>query len=279
MQRVGQRLHGLIGGPDLPAKELLAPGPEIFLKIQRIEGDGLHLTHGEGVFLAVDGHAQQAACGGDVKFWRLLAEVFQCRQGPLAGLDLVEDDQRFTGDNTLAGGCLQIPQKALRLDILIEVGGHRQIGLQIDVDDIFELLLSEPAEDVGLSHLSGAVDDQRQAVGCFLFPGKQLFLDLTLHVDHLTSTAYLLLVVKSRKICRFNIFLDLKMFDHFYPGIHPDRKTVLRFSKSYIIAARWMQRPPARQVQYRSSISAFSSNVISARMRSPSSAGNSALNS
>ena len=191
MQCVWQWLHGLIGGPDFPAEEFLAPGPEIFLEIQRIEGDGLHLAYRERIFLPVDGHAQQAARSGNTKFRRLLAEVFQRRQRPLTGLDLIEDNQRFTGDNVLAGGSLQIPQQALRLDILIKIGGHRQIRLQIDIDNVAELLLSELAEDISLSHLPGAVDDQRQTVGSLLFPGKQLFLDLALHIPHLTSTAYL----------------------------------------------------------------------------------------
>ena len=77
------------------------------------------------------------------------------------------------------------------LNILIEVRRNRQIGFQIDIDDILELLLSEFAEDIGLSHLAGAVDNQRLAVGSLLFPGNQLFLDLALHIPHLTSTAYL----------------------------------------------------------------------------------------
>ena len=159
--------------------------------------------------LTVDRHPKQAPGRRDMELRRLLAEILQGGQRALAGLDLIENDQRLPRNDTLPGGRLQIPQEALRLDILIEVRRNRQISFQIDIDDILELLLSEFAEDIGLSHLTSAVDNQRQAVGSLLFPGNQLFLDLALHIPHLTSTAYLYFAVKSRKICRFYIFLDL----------------------------------------------------------------------
>ena len=141
--------------------------------------------------LTVDRHPKQAPRRGDMELRRLLAEILQGGQRALTGLDLIENDQRLPRNDALPGGRLQIPQEALRLDILIKIGGHRQIRLQINIDNIVELFFSEPAEDIGLPHLTGAVDDQRQAVGSLLFPGNQLFLELALHIPHLTSTAYL----------------------------------------------------------------------------------------
>ena len=120
MQSIGQRLHGVIGCTDLLAEKFLAPCPEILLKIQWIEGDSLHLTDWKRVMLTVDRHPKQAPGRRDMELRRLLAEILQGGQRALAGLDLIENDQRLPRNDALPGGRLQIPQEALRLNILIE---------------------------------------------------------------------------------------------------------------------------------------------------------------
>ena len=170
MQGIGQRFHRFIGCTDFSAEKFLASGPEILLEIQRIKGDCFHLAHRKGILLTVDRHTQQASRSRNMELRCFLTEVFQRGQCTLAGLDLIENDQCFTGNNALTGGRLQIPQEAFRCDIVVEIGGNRQIRLQIDIDHIFELLLAKFAEDIGLSHLAGAIDDQRQAVSGFILP-------------------------------------------------------------------------------------------------------------
>lgn len=113
---------------------------------------------------------QQASGCGYMELWGFLAEILQRSQRTLAGLDLIENDQRFAWDDALAGGGLQIAEQAFRCDVVVEIGCNRQIRFQIDIDYIFELLLPEFAEDVGLAHLAGAIDDQRQAVSGFILP-------------------------------------------------------------------------------------------------------------
>lgn len=61
-------------------------------------------------------------------------EIFQRGQRPFAGLDLVQNDQRFAGNDLLVRRCLQIADDPLRGNAAVKIRCNGQVCFKIDID-------------------------------------------------------------------------------------------------------------------------------------------------
>ena len=131
---------------------------ELF-KVQREHTLDLDASDGDRACLLQSHAEQRATC--DVGELVILLQEFEQSQQVRIGLDLVEEDQRvFLLAHFLAGDCadlkIEIPDRA----DLLEQLGTILILCKVQLDIVLEELLTDVADDKGLSNLTRPVDDQ-----------------------------------------------------------------------------------------------------------------------
>ena len=169
---------------DLTHQRVLAQGQHELLQVHGVEGLHVHLAHGEGEPRPVDRHAQQTSRRNDVVVRRLLAEIFEGGQGPLAELDLVKYDQRLLPHDGLPGDVGQDRNQIVGADALVKCLGKTRIRLKIEIRHI---LIARPAKlqnGIGLPHLPRPLQNQGLAVSADP-PALQILHDFPNHSRYL----------------------------------------------------------------------------------------------
>ena len=164
------------------SRQLVLPlGPEVLFKVKGMQRQRGDPADGEGVILPVDRHAQQAAGGGNVIRRHLLTEIFQRRQRPLAGLNLIEDDERLARQDALPGQGADIAQQPLGDDAVLKILDHLLVRLQVEISGVFKMRPPEFPQDIRLTDLPCAAENQRHPARLFFLPGKQLGFNFSFH--------------------------------------------------------------------------------------------------
>ena len=92
-------------------------------------------------------------------------DVAQGRDCPRAGLNLIEEQERFAGANALTRRQLQLLDQCGRRQIAREQRLEERPLFKIDRDDVPELGPAKLVDGPGFSHLPRAAHDQRLAAG------------------------------------------------------------------------------------------------------------------
>ena len=149
------------------------------IKGQRIEVQQVDHAHRIGLRLGQQ-CPKQASCRNDMVFIGFLFEVFERIQRLGAFLDLVENDQRFLGENLFSGN--QGEQFNNALGVLVGLENRLQFVffIKVEVDKAAIAALPKLPHQPGLANLARTAHDQRLAVRA-VFPVDQIRNRISLH--------------------------------------------------------------------------------------------------
>ena len=127
-------------------------------------------------------YAEQAAGSRNVILRSLFTKIFQRGQRPFTGLYFIKNKEALSRNYFFTACRFQITDQTLRRYILTKKRSHRQIGFQIDIDNVAELLFPKLAQDVGFSNLPRAVQKKRLTFSVRpLFPIQKQRFDFSFH--------------------------------------------------------------------------------------------------
>ena len=131
-------------------------------ELLKIQGEHLDLSdaaHGNGGGLRQRDAQQRAAC--DIGEPAVLSQKLEHGEQVRIGLDLIQENQRiFLFLHPVAGEHTHLKVEVLHRPDVGKQPGAQRVLHQVDLDVVLKQLLSHIADNVGLAHLTGAVNEQ-----------------------------------------------------------------------------------------------------------------------